>query len=261
MTQEKRVKIDAFAEGIWRGRDCEAIVCVDVITAGTTLVTSLAQGRRTFALPRLEDTAAPRHSLRMTDVELGGTDAPLGPSDLDERTDLDRPLALRSALSDLLGAAPPAVPVFLACVRNLAATAAHLAGRYARVAVVAAGRGGEARFEDEMAAAWLAAGLGAHGHTPEDRTTVLGIERWSRGRIGLIGLGKSAESLRTRGLHRDLAFILSHVDDVPIPCRMSGREVVAAVAAPDRAREVVEAPRLRKPAAPPSSRVVHVSAV
>jgi hypothetical protein len=238
MSQDKVVKIDAFAEGVWRSRDYEAIVCVDVITAGTTLVTSMAQGRRTFCLPRIEPTAGPREWLRTNDVELStgaDDDDVLGPRDLDQRTDTERPLALRSMLSELLGGALFNSPLYIACLRNLSATVTHLAGHHDRVAIVAAGMGGEARFEDEMAAAWIAADLRGWGFIPDDRATALAIDRWTRGEVGLIGLGKSAEALRTRGFHRDLAFILGHVDDVRIPCRMNGQEVAVAGPRSERA--------------------------
>ena len=236
MSQDKRVKIDAFAEGVWRCRDYEAIVCVDVITAGTTLVTSMAQGRRTFMLPLIEPTAGPREWLRTNDVELasGPDDDALGPRDLDQRTDRERPLALRSMLSELLAAAPFNLPLYVACLRNLSATVTHLAGHYDHIAIVAAGMAGEPRFEDEMTAAWIATDLRGWGYTPDDRATVLAIERWTRGEVGLIGLGKSAERLRTQGLHGDLAFILGHIDDVRIPCRVDGFEISAAVPLPER---------------------------
>jgi len=240
MSPEKRVRIDAFAEGVWRCRDYEAIVCVDVITAGTTLVTSMALGRRTFSLSPTELPTGPRDSLRMSDVELmaGADEHALGPRDLHQRTDHERPLALRSKLSELLGAAPNDRSLYVACLRNLSATVTHLAGHHERVAIVAAGFGGEARFEDEMAAAWIAEDLRGWAFRPEDRATALAIDRWAQGEVGLIGLGRSAERLRTQGLHADLAFILEHVDDVRIPCQVNGNEISAAVPAAERALEL-----------------------
>ena len=235
MAQEKRARIDAFAEGVWRSRDHDAIVCVDVITAGTTLVTSMAHGRRTFALPPLEPTAGPHEWLRLNDIEFTGRDGrddTLGPRDLENRPDRERPLALRSMLGELLAAAPLDRPLYVACLRNLSATVAHLAGHHDRIAIIAAGLAGEFRFEDEMVAAWLARDLRAAGHAPEDRATALAIERWRRGDVSLIGLGKSAERLRTRGLQAELAFIMSHVDDVPTVCRLSGSEISAALPVP-----------------------------
>jgi len=241
MTHDKRVKIDAFAEGVWRCRDYEAIVLVDVIMAGTTLVTSMAKGRRTFALPPIEPTDGPREWLRTNDLELssGAGDDVMGPRELEERRDRERPLALRSMLSELLAVAPFDCPLYLACLRNLSATVTHLAGHHDRVAIVAAGLAGEPRFEDEMAAAWMAGDLRGWGYLPEDRATVLAIERWSRGEVGLLGLGKSAEGLRTRGFDDDLAFVLMHIDDVRIPCRVSGQEISAALPM-FRAKRVVQ---------------------
>lgn len=235
MTADKRVKIDAFAEGVWRCRDYEAIVCVDVITAGTTLVTSMAHGRRTFSLPTVEPTAGPREWLRMDDVESTSGGDVLGPHDLENRADRQRPLALRSMLSELFAVAPVDRPVYVACLRNLSATVTHVVGHHDRVAIVAAGVAGESRFEDEMAAAWMAGDLRGWGYTPEDRATALAIERWRRGDVSLIGLGKSAERLRALRLHDDLAFILAHIDDVRIPCVVSGCEISAAVPVPERA--------------------------
>jgi phosphosulfolactate phosphohydrolase-like enzyme len=122
--------------------------------------------------------------------------------------------------------------VYVSCLRNLSATVAHLAGHHDRIAIVAAGLAGESRFEDEMVAAWLARDLRAAGHAPEDRATALAIERWRRGDVSLIGLGKSAERLRARGLQAELAFIMSHVDDVRTVCRLSGSEISAALPVP-----------------------------
>jgi hypothetical protein len=47
--------------------------------------------------------------------------------------------------------------------------------------------------------------------------------------VSLIGLGKSAERLRTLGLQAEMAFINSHVDDVGTVCRLSGSEISAAL--------------------------------
>ena len=231
MGQDKRVKIDAFAEGVWRCRDFDAIVCVDVITAGTTLVTSMAHGRRTFALPPRDPVAGSGQWLRVDDVEFigrDGNDDVLGPRDLENRPDRERPLALRSSLDEVLAAAPPDRPLYVACLRNLSATVTHVAAHHDRVAIVAAGVGGESRFEDEMVAARIAGDLRAAGYAAEDRATAVAIERWRRGDVSLIGLGKSAERLRTLGLQAELAFITTHVDDVPIPCRLLGSELSAA---------------------------------
>jgi len=238
MADEKRVKIDAFAEGVWRCRDHDAIVCVDVITAGTTLVTSMAHGRRTLALPPLEPTAGPHEWLRLNDIEFtgrGGRDDTLGPRDLENRPDRERPLALRSMLGELLAAAPLDRPLYVACLRNLSATVTHLLEHHDRIAIVAAGVAGEPRFEDEMVAAWIARDLREAGHAPEDRATALAIERWRRGDVSLIGLGKSAERLRTLGLQADLAFIMTHIDDVRTPGRLNGSEISAARPVPEPA--------------------------
>jgi hypothetical protein len=180
---ERRVRIDALAEGMWRCRDYDAVVCVDVLTAGTFLVTAMAFGE--------------------------GAPSPL-------RCDEDE----IAACYDLLAIPMPKGAVYVACLRNLGATVVELDRSARRVAIVAAGHGGDARFEDEMVAAWMAGRLRAEGFVPEDRTTAVAIERWSRGSVGLIGLGRSAESLRASGRQADVDFVLSHVEDVESAARV-----------------------------------------
>src|SRR5207253_79688 len=149
---------------------------VDVIRATTTAVTAVTLGRRCYPAASLEHALplAARLHRPLLVGELGGN-APYGfdltnsPAQLTQLADLERPIILLSTsgtrlVCDSRGAAA----VYVACLRNYRAQAAHLAGRHDRVALIGAGARGEFREEDQLCCAWIADLLVARGYDAAD---------------------------------------------------------------------------------------------
>src|SRR5688572_24628960 len=104
MPSERRVRIDALPESALRYLE-QTVVYIDVISACTTLVTSVAQGRRTLAAGSLPEAARLAKSVPGATLAVAGN--PLGenghlalaqglghsPAQLNRRSDR-RPLVL-----------------------------------------------------------------------------------------------------------------------------------------------------------------------
>lgn len=225
----RSVLIDAFPRSALRHRDRDAVVCVDVMLATTTLVSAAADGRRAFAAASPEE--AQRLAARLGSAVLAGEPSagaacPDSPSDLARRPEDRRPLVLFSPPgTELLGNADGSASVLVACFRNLNATAAWIARAAWRVAILAAGCRQEFSCEDQMAAAWIADALLGQGFEVEDRRTADLVRRWRGIEPSLAALGNSAAQLRREGRGADVDFVLSHVDDVPLACVLSDSEV------------------------------------
>jgi phosphosulfolactate phosphohydrolase-like enzyme len=232
MPAHRTVLIDAFPDSAFRHRDRAAVACIDVMLATTTLVTAAGQGRRTLVVSSPEELGAVTAGLdgaivagHLEGVAPGVFASPDGPCALLRQEGSDRPLVLASAPgTELVVNAAGAGPVFLACFRNLSATASALA-LHSRVALLAAGCREELSCEDQMAAAWIAGRLVDRGFAPEDRHTADIIRRWSGISPALAGWGNSAAQLRREGRGDEVEFVLAHVDDVDRPCRCEGNEV------------------------------------
>lgn len=218
----KTVVIDCFPESARAYHGACAVVAVDVIRATTTAVTAVALGRECFAVPTIE--AAVPLAARLTDPllvgELGGN-VPYGfhlqnsPAELARRTDIHRPMILLSTSGTrLILEAEGAEAVYVACLRNYSAQAAHLAAHHNDVAVIGAGARGEFREEDQLCCAWIAEALVRAGHAPKDAETVEIIERWTGQGVDAITRGASADYLRRTDQLQDLEFIMTHVDDL-----------------------------------------------
>lgn len=227
------VAIDAFPDSAFRRRGSGAIACIDVMLATTTLVSAAAEGRRAFLAAGREDmdTLLGRFPRAIVAGELEGSGnrefaVPDGPCALARMAADERPLLLVSAPGTTLivNAAEGGGPVFLACFRNLSATAAALAS-HPRVALLAAGCREEFSCEDQMAAAWIAERLLDLGFEAEDRITADMIRRWTGIAPALAGWGNSAAKLRQEGRSEEVDFVIAHVDDVDRACRCEGREV------------------------------------
>ena len=232
---ERHVVIDCFPESAARYRQDHALVVVDVIRATTTAVGAVALGRHCFPVPSLE--AAWRLRRRLPNALLVGELAgvkPHGfainnsPAEIAMRTDIARPMILLSSSGTrLMHAARGGRAAYLACLRNAASIAAHLAGRYDRIAVIGAGSRGEFRKEDQICCAWVAADLMRLGYRAADARTIGVVNRWADAPATACAGGKSAAYLRDSGQRRDLDFILGHVNDLEDVCRLEGPEVVA----------------------------------
>ena len=228
------VVIDCFPESASAYGGDYAVVAVDVIRATTTAVTGVALGRECFVTSTIE--AAVALAARLTDPllvgELGGS-MPYGfhlqnsPAELAQRADVHRPMVLLSTSgTQLIAEAKNAAAVYVACLRNYRAQAAHLAAHHAEVAVIGAGSRGEFREEDQLCCAWIAEELVRAGYTPKDANTAEIIERWTRADLEAITRGKSADYLRRTGQLKDLEFITTHIDDLRDVFRIEAGRVV-----------------------------------
>jgi 2-phosphosulfolactate phosphatase len=221
----KKVVIDCFEshpQCVESYRNGYAIVAVDVIRATTTAVTAVALGRKCFPVPSLE-AAVPLAAKLPNPLlvgELGGSmpygfDLNNSPANLEDRTDIYRPMILLTTTgTKVMCAAQESQAMYVACLRNYKAQAAHLGAYHPMVAVIGAGSRGEFREEDQLCCAWIAEILLAAGYEPYDARTGAIIEQWSGVPINTITEGASADYLRNTGQTRDLDFILTHVNDL-----------------------------------------------
>jgi phosphosulfolactate phosphohydrolase-like enzyme len=251
MARRKTLTIDSSPEGVFRHLDAEAIVCIDVMLATTTLVTAVAQGRRAFVAGT--EASARSRAAALPDARLmaSSSDAPRRGFGLDDsptallREPPARPLVLHSPPgTELIVNSNRCRLVLVACFRNVTATARELQ-HCGNVALVGAGCREEFSCEDQMAAAWIGARLLRDGFVPRDRRTAALIERWGGIEPALAGWGNSAETLRLAGAGDELAFVLSHLDDVPMACVARPDGAVEATRSPGRAPEATwRSPRL-----------------
>jgi phosphosulfolactate phosphohydrolase-like enzyme len=237
---KRQVHIDALAESVFRHPD-HAIVCIDVLLASTTVVTAVAQGRRTL-LAATPDEARRRARSLTNALVVGdpgtppseGVDPMSGPAAIEGRRDVARPLVLVSPSAQLAYNAHQAPAVYVACLRNMSATAELLAQRHDRVALVGAGHGTEVRSEDQIVAAWIARMLIERGYEPDGLQTAREIDRWGRADLSVVALGRGAEHLRRLGRKEDLDFVLSRIDDLDVTCSFQGGEMRETWLAPVR---------------------------
>lgn len=223
----RTVVVDTFPESPLRHMDRDAVVCVDVMQSGTTLLTALEQGRRAFVTTSIDEIP---HAAGLGNALIAGDASPQcaavapGFDALDSPCALalqerERPLILCSAPgTELIVMAGRCANALVAAFRNITATVEHLARHYRNVALLAAGCREEFSSEDQMAVAWIAEGLIARGFEAEDPRTRDLVRRWHGIEPTLAGWGNSAERLRQSGRTEDLELILSHVDDVGIAC-------------------------------------------
>lgn len=216
----RTVKIGCFSEGFDDYAEGATTVAVDVIRATTTAVTGVALGRRCYPVATIDDAAHLADELEnpLLVGELGGEmpygfDVTNSPAQLAERSDTTRPMILLSTSGTRLIATAPG-PVFIACLRNHEAQVRELVEHHPRVTLVGAGTRGEFREEDQLACAWIGAGLLSAGYEASDEATARVIERWRDAPAEAAGSGNSAEYLRRTGQLRDLDFILGHVNDL-----------------------------------------------
>jgi len=208
----------------------DVIVVVDVVRTTTTAVTAVAQGRRCFTAPTV--AAARRRAARLERPLLAGEiddvvparfELSNGPAAIAARSDVERPLVLVSSSgTPLIHAAAASGTVYLGSLRNARYLGLWLAGRHARVAIVAAANRGEFCEEDRVCCALVAGELLDADYTPEDHATAALVRRWR---------GASPDAyLRSSGQLADLDFILAHRDDLPDVFRLDYGEVITVPA-------------------------------
>lgn len=231
ITGRRTVLIDAFPRSVFRHRQRDALVCVDVMLSTTTLVSAVAQGRRALVAGSEGEARAFTASLPgalLAGDQDRGAETSDSPTVLEAKTNDRRPLVLLSPPgTELISNARGTATVLVACLRNLTATIRHLERGYRTVAILAAGCRREFSSEDQMTAAWIAQGLTERGFELEDRRTAEMVRRWRGVEPSLAALGNSAAHLRRAGRAADVDFVLSRVDDVPFACTVTGGEVHA----------------------------------
>lgn len=222
----KTVRIDALPESAWRYRGYDALICIDLLLAGTTAVTAAASRRATYLAATeaeaLELTRELAGALTISDSEsrLPGCETGFGLERLGLGDPEARPVVLVTELARIPSHAAGGAQVYFACLRNLHATARHVAAAgYRQVAVLGVGEGGEVRCEDQMAAVWLAQLLEGWGFSCEDRSTRAEMARWRNADVSLIGWGRSAERLREAGREDDVNFVMRSMNDLNVACR------------------------------------------
>jgi 2-phosphosulfolactate phosphatase len=231
----KTVVIDCFAESIVRYRHGYAVVAVDVVRATTTAITAAATGRRCFPVDSVR--AAFDLAGRLGNALLAGEQRGLmppsfdlnnSPSELLSRNDIERPVVLLSSSGTrLCYEASKCDAAFLACFRNYASVARHLAQSCASsVAVLGAGSGGEFREEDQMCCAWIAERLLQAGYVPKDGNTIRLIRQWSKQPVNAWIGNKSAAYLTASGQIADLEFILRSISDLTAAFTLRNGEVI-----------------------------------
>jgi len=211
-----------------------AIVAIDVIRASTTAVTAVAAGRRCIPVSSVEEALRMREQMpdcvlagEVAGVKPEGFDLNNSPASVALRTDHQRPLVLLSSSgTKLMVQSSTCVDAYVACLRNFKATAAHLAGRHERIAILGAATRGEFREEDQLCCAWIASELFRLGHEPENRRTGNIAERWSTANVDACARGNSAAFLRRSGQTDDLDFVLAHVNDIPLAFRLAAGEIL-----------------------------------
>jgi phosphosulfolactate phosphohydrolase-like enzyme len=220
---KRTVRIDALPESAWRCSGHDAIVVVDVLLSSTTIVTGLSQGRRVFAAPsagqvdwvytRVSDPQV------ITDAPDGaGSPLPFGGPAWLAAAAAKGPLVHVSPLAEMLSVAVRRARVYVACLRNLEATANEIGLHHRKAIVLGVGERGEVCAEDQMVAAWLAMRLQIRGFELEGRNTAEDVERWRAFDPALVGLSRSAERLRARGWESEVDFVLRHLDDLNVVC-------------------------------------------
>jgi len=229
-----RVAIDSFPDSAARYPG-QAIVAVDVIRATTTAVTAVSRGHRLFVGASLEHAVSVAAGLDdpLLVGELGGHmpygfDIQNSPLLVDQLTDRRPIVLLSTGGTHLIHEAARHGQAFVACLRNIDATARRLAARDGDVAVHRAGTRGEFREEDQIGCAWIAERLVAAGLEPANDATTACIERWNGAAVEAISASASAAYLLRTGQIADLEFVLGHLDDLDTAFTFVEGEVLAA---------------------------------
>lgn len=224
--------IDATPETVSKYRETHAIVAVDIFRATTVIVTALACGHPIYPVSTVEE--ATLAGTRLNDPLLAGEQAGIKPDGFDlnnspaaiEMLPNCRPIVLvTSAGTKLLSEARGASSIYVACLRNMIATAAQLIGTHRRIALIGAGTRGEARPEDQYTCARIAELLQSQGYMPEDQRTIAELSEWQGVAVQEMRSSPSADFLRGTNQLDDLEFVLSHVDDVDASAVFNGQQV------------------------------------
>jgi 2-phosphosulfolactate phosphatase len=229
----RSVVIRSYQDGLGRTPESLALVAIDVIRATTTAVTAVAMGRRCY--PAATIAAATELAASIPDAllvgEIGGI-MPAGfhmnnsPAELATRTDRQPVILLSSSGTQLLDRIRKSNRAYVACFRNWKATVRVVAAEGRSAMIIGAGTRGQFREEDQMCAAWIAAGLMDKGYSAGDSSTEAVISRWRYAEPTDFLISDSVSYLKRSNQTRDLDFILSHFDDLDSAFKIVGDQIV-----------------------------------
>ena len=224
--------IDSLPQSAASYRQSHAIVAVDVFRATTLIVTALACGHPIYPVATVVealDTAARLHDPllagELAGVKPQGFDLNNSPAAVERLGDCRAIVHLSSAGTQLLIQARGASSIYVACLRNLTATARQLAASHLRIALIGAGTNGSPRPEDQYACARIGETLLAAGYSPEDQRTEGELARWKGLAVEELRESPSADFLRNSEQTEDLEYVLSRVDDVDAAAVFNGQQV------------------------------------
>lgn len=224
--------IDATPEAVAKYSATHAIVAIDVFRATTVIVTALAHGHPIYPVSTVDEALALATGLH--DPLLAGEQAGIKPAGFQLNNSPAavaalsncRPIVLvTSAGTKLLAEARGASSIYVACLRNMIATAAQLIDSHHRVALIGAGTRGEPRPEDQYACARIADMLYSQGYRPENQRTVEELMRWRGVGVQAMRASPSAGFLRDTHQNDDLEYVLTHVDDIDASAVFNGQQV------------------------------------
>jgi 2-phosphosulfolactate phosphatase len=223
MSAPRSFAIDALPERAAHYRGDHALVAVDVFRATTVILTALAHGHDVHpagSVPEALATAArlgdPLLMGEQRGVVPSGFQLDNSPAAIEELEGRQPIVLLTSSGTVLLRNCAGARAVYVACLRNLQATAEHLAANEQKVALLGAGTQGLPRPEDQLACAWIGAYLEDHGFAPETERTLQDLRRYRGADFGQVIEGSvSTDWLRSMHKGDDVDFVLGHVDDLP----------------------------------------------
>jgi len=230
------VEIASWAAGDpfpWAGAN---VVAVDVIRSTTTAVTALETGRRCFSAATVDEATAlaaglhrPLLAGEVAGESVQGFHVGNSPAAIAVREDVERPLILLSSSGTALmsTAGHESRSAVVACMRNVAATAAHIVREGASVVLLGAETRGQFRDEDRLCCAWIAGRLLDAGYRPVGLTEEI-VGAWRDRGPEAIAESPSARYLSGSGQRADLRFVLDHVEDVDRAFVLRDAEIVAA---------------------------------
>ena len=229
----RSVVIRCYQEGLDHIPESHSLVAIDVIRATTTAVTAVAMGRRCYPAATLvvaNELAALLPGALLVG-EVGGV-MPAGfhvnnsPAELAGRPDTRPIILLSSSGTQLIDLIRQSLRGYVACFRNWKATIGELTDEGRSATIIGAGTRGQFREEDQMCAAWIAAGLVDKGYSPGDSPTDELIERWRYAQTTDFLMSDSVSYLRRSNQVRDLEFILSHFDDIDSAFKIVDDQIV-----------------------------------
>ena len=228
------VAIDCISESTRQYDKNTAVVVIDVIRSTTVIATALKVGQRCFFAPTVEEAVllAKHLDKPLLVGEVGGNmpygfDLKNSPVDIEKYPDKHRPIIIVSTSGiPLLYSLRNSSSVYVACLRNCAATVELLKNHYKNVKLFGAPTRGEFREEDKLCCSWIAAGLMKAGYMCDDRKTLQLVNNWKDKSVQVCAAGNSAKYLIETRQKKDLTFIIKHVNDYNSALTISCDEVV-----------------------------------